>query len=241
MKAQVHLVATTENRKDNTIYLSPFNQLIHSHTSALDYVPQHLYFTTDEEAKDTDWVLPNAPWDNGPWKYKKAPCPLPYWGGNKDSYRKIVATTNPEGSKSLREINIAKIDTPFIEAYIKAYNEDNPIKEVLLETKSIFKLDEEFELDNLDWALFITQQTLENEHGAQFPFTDLSDEELKIAPKNIELKLKPNGSVIIHPVKERMYTREEVKDILKQFDCSEIGRFSGPTARKEWFDKNYPE
>ena len=43
---------------------------------------------------------------------------------------------------------------------------------------------EEIELDNLDWARLVFNQdgevVVENEHGTQFPVSDLSDKELEI-------------------------------------------------------------
>lgn len=195
IKAQVHLVATKENRKDNTIYLSPFNHLIHSHTSAPDYVPQHLYFTTDEEIKDGNLYLSDV--NNAVCKWTQ------HYSATNGYGRKIVATTNPElwgrlcgasdgqftesngnraskfvGNPELIENSgCAKIDTPFIEAFIKAYNEGNPIKEVLLETQY-------------------------KQHSSG----------LYHDPMQSELKLRPNGSVIIHPIKERMFTMREMVD-----------------------------
>lgn len=60
------------------------------------------------------------------------------------------------------------------------------------------------------------------------------------------LKLKANGSVTIHPVKERMYTLEEIKNTIA---CSAFieGRKSNiPNIEvaayfEKWFNKNYSE
>jgi len=99
------------------------------------YTPQHLYFTTDEEIKEGDWCV----WDNVLYKQHGL--------NTNNDYKKIVATTNPElwknkwtsgeyePSTPFQSITqgIPKIDIPFIEAYIKAYNEGNMITSVFLE------------------------------------------------------------------------------------------------------------
>jgi len=59
--------------------------------------------------------------------------------------------------------------------------------------------------------------------------------------KTYKLKLKPNDSVIIHPVKERMYTREEFKKAIKYtWDyCNSL--VSDIVNFEAWFNQNYPE
>ena len=217
IKAQVHLVATKENRKDNTIYLSPFVHLIHSHTSSPDYVPQHLYFTTDEEIKDGNLYLSDV--NNAVCKWTQ------HYSATNGYGRKIVATTNPELWKESKfshwsqdfvkvsvykdfPTGIAKIDTPFIEAYIKAYNEGNPIKEVLLET-------EEYAIGS---------------YG-------LSDGEPII---DTRLKLRPNGSVITHPIKERMYSEEQVRRMLIGFKATNNVGIARIKEVEDYMNAYYP-
>lgn len=70
-------------------------------------------------------------------------------------------------------------------------------------------------------------------------------------PKTYKLKLKPNGSVIVHPVKEKMYTREEFKKAIWNFGCELWIEEYGENPNEEktnmteifnnWFNKNYPE
>ena len=59
-----------------------------------------------------------------------------------------------------------------------------------------------------------------------------------------ELKLKSNGSVIIHPVKERVFTEDDMTlafaaGLIKGQKYNEL-----PTSRvfyKEWFNKHYSQ
>ena len=56
-----------------------------------------------------------------------------------------------------------------------------------------------------------------------------------------ELKLKPNGSVIVHPYKEKTYTREEFWEGLKE--GWRLGRqmHYSQEELEEWFNKHYPQ
>lgn len=53
--------------------------------------PVEIYVLSDTEPVDGDWVIPVK--ESKPWPYKKAPCPLPYWG-NPYSCKLIVSTTD---------------------------------------------------------------------------------------------------------------------------------------------------
>lgn len=246
IKAQVHLVETDE---DNPTRVSmtrmPQKGKLVAHIAGgefrrylqMGYKPQHLYFTTDEEIKEPCWVIATREKDGKEMLLYIENIPNnPKYFDMRGGYalfrnlcRKIVATTNPElwdirykfqseGANSFSHLlpdnGIPKIDTPFIEAYIKAYNEDNPIKEVLLEL-----------------AISYTENEL---HKVEVHYKH-------------QLKLKPNGSVIIHPVKKRMFTEE---DMFKAY--SEECRVASPFGNQglsrseernwqEWFSKSFPE
>lgn len=62
-------------------------------------------------------------------------------------------------------------------------------------------------------------------------------------PKTYKLKLKLNGSVIVHPVKERMYTTAELKAaIAKSYNDRTLAMAEEREFNlKKWFEKNYPE
>lgn len=228
IKAKVHLL---QSEKGSKIFLCNNDYLQFDEQSGTNYVRscidfKHLYFTTDEEIKEGDWfifgdilrqakTIDSVLFDTKGYEYKPTSC------------KKIAATTNPElwvmgrgmfgGPQDTRK-DTPKIDIPFIEAYIKAYNEGKPITEVLLE-KAVSYTENEF-------------HKIEVEYKHQ-------------------LKLKPNGSVIVHPVKEKMYTREEFKKAIWNFGCELWIEEYGENPNEEktnmteifnnWFNKNYPE
>lgn len=215
-----------------------------------NYQPKHLYFTSDEEIKEVDWFIYNGKLHkatvntnkNSAWANTFEPG---VYSVQQKYLNKIVATTNPElhkpsmirradgcpfylqsnglyqatdehGTETLEVSNInniAKIGDDFVEAYIKAYNEGKPITEVNLESEDTFN------------------------DVANECFADI------IPPKEWNLKLRSNGTVIIiSPVVEKFYSRNEVLDILMCFDTdSNVGHFNGPTTRVTWFNKHYPQ
>lgn len=236
-KAQVHVLPTDKAVFPNCLWLGRMSGKLYLDKSYPEgkvippiddsMLPQHLYFTTDEEIKEGDWYINLL--NNTIEKVSKNVAAnwksnMSYNNGTRflrNDYKKIVATTNPELWKSKTDCGcgastyegcseclliIPKIDIPFIEAYIKAYNGDNPIKEVLLEIKDIFP------------------------------------QQLKQPISLGVLKLKSNGSVIIHPVKERMFTRTEVRKILGEiFEYGISNSHWIPSQIDRWFNKNYPE
>lgn len=234
-KAQVYLLDTKQ--KDGTIWITGENQLIHTHVSSRYkevYQPKHLYFTSDEATRSGDYVYDFA--DNKVRLFEEIGVG-----------RKVVATTNPElhkpsmirradgcpfylqsnglyqatdehGTETLEVSNVNSINIigkDFVEAYIKAYNTGKPITEVNLE----------YELD-----ILTEPDTHDGNPCSKF-----------VGTQQI-LKLRSNGTVIISPLIEKFYSRDEVLDILMCFDTdSNVGHFNGPTTRIAWFDKNYPK
>ena len=145
---------------------------------------------------------------------------------------------------------VAKISPEFVKEYVE---KQGNIKEVKLEYDEKFITDEWFTLDNLDEAEFISQKKLQNEHGTQFSVSDLTEAEVRIAPKIISLKLDSQGCVIISPIEEKVYTRQDMfnlaKDIFTSFNTEEFNEIK---MREEhgimkgrafgiWFNKNYPK
>lgn len=196
------------------------------------YTPQHLYLTVNEEIKGGDYFYHANTGISQCIKTSEDSIFSSKGAHIKSACEKIAATTNPELWKNkwtsgeyepsipFQSITqgIPKIDIPFIEAYIKAYNEGKPITEVLLEQ-----------------AEYINQF---NQKG-------------KTNTKYSALKLKSNGSVVVHPVKEKIYTREELKKAIWNFGCKLWIEEYGENPNEEktnmteifnnWFDKKYPE
>jgi hypothetical protein len=219
-KAQVHMLSTdigniTETSTGGLLFSKyPYKP------SNITGQPQHLYFTTDEEIKEGDWVLDMNFMlkDRKPYKVL-ASSDLSYLNHPKKLIFKIVATTNPElwwdmDRYSLDEedrqvqgvIMIPKIGLDFVEAQVKKQGD---IKEVNLEYKAI---------DGGFWDM----------------------------PTVYTLNLRSNGTVIIHPIKEKMYSRTEMLAACSRAFLHMIGNLPYDTVsfeewKREWFDLKYPE
>lgn len=249
-KHQVHLVPTDDGNPVNVPFvLLPQKNQLHRHAAGgefrkyiqLGFKGQHLYFTSDEEIKEGDWFLNLSLMDEfqTPYKCETRQDAL-HINKDKSVWRKIVATTNPELwnkcpscgglndhfehcpriSKGIPENNIAKIDIPFIEAYIRAYNDGKPITEVMLE----FDEADERCVGSACYCLGVKDKS----NCGNYRLI-----------RKAGLKLKHNGSVIVRPVKERMYTRDELKKA-----CSEAMDYAdnyrtGGVQFDTWFDKKY--
>lgn len=172
-------------------------------------LPQHLYFTSDEEIKDNDWCL----------RTKQNTIHISDGDKFEDS-KKLIASTDYHLSLILN----CKIGDDFILAYIKAYNEGKPITEV-----------------NLEYETDIQTEPSTHEGNPCSHVTDIL---------NI-LKLRSNGTCIIHPIKEKMYTLEEAFELFYEHydeyltyvmdnDLSTMKGQQKYYSFKKWFDKNYP-
>jgi hypothetical protein len=185
-----------------------------------DFQPQHLYFTTDEEIKDGNWVI------------------LPFIGlaqftpenrVAKSNGYKIVATTNPDlwitkkfshYSQDLMKVavykdvstGIAKIPTDFIEAYV---GEQGKITEVMLEYE--------------EGQDYLAGGSGDNEIWAKYPD---------------KLKLRNNSTVIVHPVQERVWNDEQLKNRIFEFvQYMDRNDMTGTLRQtiEQWFEENYPQ
>ena len=116
-------------------------------------------------------------------------------GWHRSNVRKIVATTNPElwVNKQCETYkkehcgghccSVPKIDIPFIEFYIKAYNKGNPITEVLLE-QSVSYMENDFHKVEVQYK----QQLTRRANGSVVIYLEeekkYTREELKIAVRD---------------------------------------------------------
>ena len=184
---------------------------------------QHLYFISDEKPKEGDWciLLDNHYINGGVGKYNEKKA-IDYGLHNTKFFRKIVATTD----KSLTLFNnihdatiyLPQIPQSFIEEYVKA----GSIDEVLLECEA------------------------DNDHIRRKHLGDVGEgynPETVIAtiPKQYltwKLKTDQNNCVIIHPVEPKLYTREEVIQII--YDSSYV-LSNGDTTKEHadnWIKEN---
>lgn len=199
-KAEVHMLPT--EGKSQLFSRCGFH-IFHKDYSDLAYgncIAQYLYFTTDEEIKESDWYMFFL-FDNWELMQCKDNEEAKRCNGNthvsiRENSRKIVATTNPELwiiEKELRlfqrrgltdvyhtkqSSEIGKIGLDFVEAYAEA---QGSIKEVMLE----YELVNEYIQSKEQWIKDIHK-----------------------------LKLRSNGTVIIYPIKPEIYTRDEVIEII---------------------------
>lgn len=188
---------------------------------------QHLYILSDEEIKEGDWYV-LIQYKNKGYQLSTQPCrsnevQLQY----KFNCKKIIATTNPELKFTDYRISpvpnfmeLPKISQDFIKAYIKAYNEGNTIKEVMVE--------------------------YEEYHGINTSLTEISsyNNDAKDYGKDYKLRLRPDNTIIVNRIKEKRYSREILENIC--YDCYKEGLTIGtnnlnPNNFKEWFNKNCPE
>jgi hypothetical protein len=210
--------------------------------------PQHIYSTSDEEIKEGDWFVVISA---GLTTFNTIGK---FIGGNKNHYkdniRKIVATTNSKlwgglctnsncepnctCTKEEKTPVIAKISDDFIEAYMKAYNEGKPITEVMVEYE-----EEPLNLCDCYYTKFCHSTHLE---------TGVVCRDQELTP-NFVLALNPDGTVIIKPLVEKMYSRANMKSlaasVLNDFTLHVLEHEETVQENsfnlKQWFNIRYPE
>ena len=154
--------------------------------------PQHLYITTDEEIKEGDWFINTGSGGH--------PTPKVYQANSENSkafkefgpypeIRKIIATTDP---KLTVERYISGID---------AYGEDS----------SVITRKVPFNIPQIP-QLFI-------EAYCKAGGIDEVLVEMKFSHSTLDChvfvpKLNPDNTIIIHPVEEKMYSREEIPSLV---------------------------
>lgn len=131
---QVHMLPTEKAAQRGQLILDGVRlRTAHNHFSGpvSDLNPQHIYFTSDEEIKEGDWVLK----DNKIAYAANSKEAIDY---SQYNWNKVVDTTDPViwgHTDNFEYEKVALIPQDFIEAYIKQYNAGNPITEVELEVE----------------------------------------------------------------------------------------------------------
>ena len=151
-ECEVAMLATDKATWPNCIWLGRISNQLRLDTSynnsksilPIDnsMLPQHLYFLSNEEIKEGNYVIDSigelfGPYEKGDIIGKEA--------------KKIIATTDSS-------LQLPKSSKEFIQAYIKAYNEGKPITKVLVEYKDWCDYDDDCTwggLDKSDWKLKI--------------------------------------------------------------------------------------
>lgn len=129
---QVVMLATKEKAE---IQLAIDNTL--RFTSNHTWIYQHLYFLSDEEMKEGDWVINEVDYLNKRGKIIQLNKEeVQSANHNKDVFKKIIATTDSSLEYSFGKTASFELPHPsqeFLEVFVKEYNKGNQIKEVLVE------------------------------------------------------------------------------------------------------------
>lgn len=215
-KRKVVMLPTEKSLTDSyNIYLTPENQLIRTNLAKkyLDkYKMQHLYILSDEPIKEGDWFLNTT--NNTVHKCHTVAKNIQS-GLNGGEYhgkfecKKVSTSTD----KSLK---LPEPSQAFIEAYVKAYNDEKPITDVMVE----YEIKEEKVYDNLGGH--------PGGHWEGIPV----------------LKVNKDNTITIRKVKYN-WNRDEVVEILEklaaEFSCSYgcfIGKEVPPSDVSKWIEEN---
>lgn len=172
------------------------------------YKPQHLYFTTDEEIKEGDHIYEKSLSDIKIHKVYKRDNKLVFFRFKnvpvfleKDSNnaKKIVASTD-------ESLGLPRPSNEFLKAYCKK----GGIDQVLIE----------YEVVNV----VILTKNLFDQIGSHTSMNGYPVDRKELG----KLKVAPDNTITIHPVKEKTYTRDEVLKLLTE--AKSLGFFNGVNA-----------
>jgi len=222
IKVQVHLIATDKDYPSlGQLILSKGNNLLGQkgeYSVTDEMIPQHLYFTNSEEIKEGDWHINLL--NNSIEKASKNVAAN--WKSNmsynnetrflRNDYKKIVATTNPELWGL--HVEVKEAFYPFGIPKIPQSFISSYIKRYN-ENNSIKEV--WLEQSNMDGIMSSVNKKY-----------------------HTQLKLTPDGEVIVVPKEEKIYTREELIQACMDFRSAGGDIRNMRPLDKEWFDKNYP-
>lgn len=194
---------------------------------------QHLYIVSDDEAKEGDWVIGggkhvakvafNDTKDPKRWIVVNQ--------GNavlREACKKIVATTESPLLYPRRvradvrvETLLPQLPDSFIQAYIKAYNEDKTITEVDLE---VFYNDH-----------------IRRKHLGEVGVGQDPEHVVAAVPKKyigLHIKTRPDNTVIVH--RSKLYSASEVRTIATGYAAFIAGKTPPYSAEEtnNWFNEN---
>lgn len=180
--------------------------------------PQHLYFTANEEPKVGDWAIDGNDELLFIAEIKVASNIVRNGSGITSvlaGCKKVVATTDPElwyERKAYRGSEYIHTENALLPKigldFVEAYIREYNAGKPI--TKVMLEYGE-------------TRNELDNPH--------------RYVPVEF-LKLRENGTVIISEVKEKLYTRDQVQQIIEQ--ALQYGSEGDIMNFNYWFDKNYP-
>jgi len=204
------IMLPTNNRKAKMFTEWKQSKLIFNSESNISYNDcqyYELYILSNDEIKEGDWMYKDnknyiieIKQNTSGFIYKKGDFS---WTGNMG---KIIASTD-------NSLELPSIPESFIKAYIKAYNEDNPITEVQLEWE---------ETDKIDCL---------KSKGLSCNCIGICE-----APDIYKLKTREDNTVIIRQFKD--YSRNEVVKLL----CKSFSKYArmeyNNKDRDKWIEEN---
>jgi hypothetical protein len=197
-----------------------------------DYVvnrqAQHLCITSDDEIKEGDWYLTTENTIHKKGNNKESM----FVGGTNGKNKKIIATTdNSLTEYTDREVNgfsgdvsLPQIPKSFVEHYIAEYNKGNVITKIMVE----------YEETKGTCDCYYTKFCKAPEH--------LKTGELCKDEQNYNLKVNPDNTINIKPIKDS-WNREEVVQLLLNC-CGEVSCNDGillgktPSELVKWIEQN---
>ncbi len=188
------------------------------------YEPHHLYFTRKEDIHPGEWYLYRLK----EWELMQCVDEAEAKRCNSNtqigwSSQKIVATTNPELWYTKQEAfgtplkttkdSIPKIGLDFVKAYVR---EQGKIKEVMLEYVYICP----------NGHIMGVSRSCSYPHCGRY-----ADKQFYV---------RSNGTVIIHPIKDRMIPYSSVMEFLDFAIVPDGNPILIKDKLEAWYDKNYP-
>lgn len=197
----------------------------------------------NKEAQDGELVMVHAAFNHISnrdtyWIYKKPPCPMPYWGGNIETYVVVKPIIISETEK------IEKGDWIWIEGMLVNYIHALSLSAISGQgyRYKVLVLPEQFSPKQIQ-AIIDSKMKDGDKVLVECIHKGDYDEYLGHGDKDARIALNSQGHVTLHKVEEKMYTREEVYDfILNALAQYRIILETGDVWRNwdtdKWFEQN---
>lgn len=194
MKKEAQLVLLPTDKTDGTLWKTTNGQLIHTHVDnefKQKYQPFHLYILEESKPKEGDYCIE----DIGGTVFG------PYRNGDVvENPKKIIGTTDPSlviNAVDIREVQgqvmqshyhkeLPQLPQSFIEEYCK-----NPVEKVMVEYETP-----------------VSPLKMRGSNSGKARMLAI-----KQAAFGLQPRLTSNNELIIHPIEEKLYTREEVAEL----------------------------
>lgn len=200
--------------------------------------PQYIYILSDEEIKKGDWIINKFMSNKQPYRADR--------DYNSNFAAKIIASSDKTlkiqqsiGNQGTVAFNqIPQIREYVIKAFTEDYNKGRIWTHVNVEYEKKPKKITDCEICGgsgiADWGDSIIGKCT----GCYSELTLKQREDAKY--ENFEIKLRPDNTVIVRPIKE-IFTREEIHDILHEYGSANYPNpyYKGRRQAVAWFNENY--